>query len=82
MIHWISICLSMQGRGVQSLSGKIPHALEQLSPCITTTEPVLESPQAAITEAMHLELLLCNKGNHCNEKPRWREAPLSATRES
>ena len=82
VIHWIRICLSMRGTGVQSLSGKIPHALEQLSPCVTTTEPVLSSPQAATTEAMHLEPVLCNRRNHCNEKPRWRVGPLSATRES
>ena len=27
--------------------GKISHAMEQLSPCATTTEPVLQSPEAA-----------------------------------
>ena len=32
-------------------SGKIPHAMEQLSPCSATTEPVLESPGAATAEA-------------------------------
>ena len=29
---------------------KIPHAVEQLSPCTTTIEPVLWSPQPAPTE--------------------------------
>ena len=29
------------GRGFEPWSGKIPHAVEQLSPCATTTEPAL-----------------------------------------
>ena len=32
--------------GFDPSSGKIPHAWEQLSPCATTTEPVLWSPGA------------------------------------
>ena len=35
------ICLPMQGNGFEPWSRKIPHAAEQLSPCATTTEPVL-----------------------------------------
>ena len=31
--------------------GRIPHAMEQLSLCATSTEPVLESPGATTTEA-------------------------------
>ena len=31
--------------------GKIPQAAEQLSPCATTTEPALQCPRAATTEA-------------------------------
>ena len=34
-------------------SGNIPHAAEQLSPCATTTEPVLYSPGAATTKPKH-----------------------------
>ena len=30
-----------RGHGFQPWSGKIPHAAEPLSPCATTTEPVL-----------------------------------------
>ena len=30
-----------RGHGFEPWSGKIPHAVEQLSPCTTTTEPVL-----------------------------------------
>ena len=33
---------------------RIPHAAEQLSPCTTTIEPVLQSLGAAITEAVRL----------------------------
>ena len=32
-----------RGHGFEPWSGKIPHATEQLSPCTTTTEPVLYS---------------------------------------
>ena len=28
-----------RGHGFEPWSGKIPHAMKQLSPCITTTEP-------------------------------------------
>ena len=38
------------GDVVQSLIGKNPHAKEQLSPCTTTVQPVLQSPGAATTE--------------------------------
>ena len=30
-----------RGHGFELRSGKIPHAMEQLSPCATTTEPAL-----------------------------------------
>ena len=33
-------------------SGKIPHAVEQLNPCTTTTEPMLWSLGAATTEPL------------------------------
>ena len=43
--QWLRICLAMPGilDGIlfNPWSGKIPHAAEQLSPCITTTEPAL-----------------------------------------
>ena len=55
--QWLRICLPMQGTRVEALSGKIPHAAEQLSPCATTAEPVC------------LEPMLHNKRSHCNEKP-------------
>ena len=40
-----------RGHGFEPWSGKIPHAAEQLSPCATTTEPVLYSLRATTTEA-------------------------------
>ena len=41
VVKWIRICLPMQGTrgyGFSLWSGKIPHAVEQLSPRATTTE--------------------------------------------
>ena len=38
--------------GFNAWSGKIPHALGQLSPGATTTESVLESPGTESTEPM------------------------------
>ena len=40
-----------RGHRFDPCSRKIPHCMEQLSPCATTTEPVLPSPWATITEA-------------------------------
>ena len=37
---WESAC-QCRGHGFDPWSRKIPHAMEQLSPCATTTEPVL-----------------------------------------
>ena len=47
----------MQGTRVWALVWEDPHATEQLSPCVTTTEP--ES----------LEPVLHNKRSHLNEQP-------------
>ena len=66
----------MQERRVQSLVWKIPRVMEQLSPCSTTTEPMLQSPGAGTTEPTYhkywspkaLEPRLCNKRGHHNEK--------------
>ena len=38
--QWLRILLPMQGTQVRALSWTIPHAVEQLSPCTTTTEPM------------------------------------------
>ena len=80
-IHWI-----------QGLGRKIPHALEQLSPCATTTEPVsfwthepgLLRPQLEQLEPVRLEPVL-HQRSHGNENPGHsnEEQPLLAkTRES
>ena len=37
--QWLRICLPVQGTRVRALVRKIPHAMEQLSPRATTTEP-------------------------------------------
>ena len=37
-------------RGFAPWSGKIPHATEQINPCATTTEPVLQSPGTTAPE--------------------------------
>ena len=57
-------------RAFSRWSGKIPHALEQLSPCATATEPVLWSPLATqLLKPKCLEPVLRNKKSHHNEKP-------------
>ena len=53
MVHWLRVCLPAQGTELQSLVGKIPHALEQLSLC---ARAVLWSPGATILKPAHLEL--------------------------
>ena len=66
-----------RGHRFEPWSGKIPHAVEQLSPCAATTEPMLWSPRTTTTEAhvpqllqpLHLEPVLRNKRSHCSEKP-------------
>ena len=58
-------------------AGKNRHAEEQLSPCATSPEPVLQSLRAAATEPIcynywsphTLEPMLHNSRSHCNEKP-------------
>ena len=69
MAQWLRIRLPMEGTWVRALAGKIPHAAEQLSPCATTTEPVLQSLRATTPEPRRLEPVLCNKRSHRNEKP-------------
>ena len=49
-----------RGHRFNPWSRKIPH----ISPCATTTEPTLQ-----LLKPTHLELLLHNKRDHCNEKP-------------
>ena len=41
VVHWLRICMLRQGTWVRSLARDSPRAVEQLSPCASTTEPVL-----------------------------------------
>ena len=41
VVQWLRICLPSRGRGFDPWYGQIPHAVEQLSPCSTATEPGL-----------------------------------------
>ena len=41
VVQWLRIRLPMQGTRVWALVQEIPHAVEQLSPCATTTKPAL-----------------------------------------
>ena len=46
--QWLRICLPMQGHRFDPWSGKIPHGVEQWSPCATTAEahaPRAHAPQ-------------------------------------
>ena len=76
----------MQGTWVQALVWEDPTCrgatkpvrLQLLSLCSRAREPQLLKPA-------HLEPVLHNKRNHCNEKPAHRneqQPPLAATRES
>ena len=52
----------------------IPHAMEQLSPCTTTPEPVLQSPHITITEA-------CELRAHATKEATIMRTPHTAARE-
>ena len=94
VVQWIGIHLPM--RDTSSIPGpgrSHRDAMEQLSPCATTTEPVLWSLEATTTEPMcrkywsqhTLEPVLCNKRSHHSEKPAHYNCEwplLAATRES
>ena len=65
--------------------GKIPCAMEQLSPCTRASEPVLQSPRTATVEPVHPEPVLPSKRSHLKEKPahcNQESPPLAAPRES
>ena len=69
---WESAC-QCRGHGFEPWSGKIPHAVELLGPCATTTEPAC------------LEPVLRNKRGRDSERPTHRDEEwpqLAATRES
>ena len=57
MVQGLRIACQCRGHRFSLWSEKIPHAMEQLSLCATTTE------------ASSLESMLHHKRSHCNEKP-------------
>ena len=63
------------GTLVWSLVREDPHAEEQLSPCITSMEPVLEAAMEPGSSSFWAQVLqplkpaLCNKRRHRNKKP-------------
>ncbi|KAG5202099.1 hypothetical protein JEQ12_003489 [Ovis aries] len=65
-------------RSLSNLSNrKIPHSVEQLSPCPTTTEPVCCDDEVHTPEpALH------GKRSHCNEKPELHNEEEPPTRRS
>ena len=71
---WESAC-QCRGHGFKPWSGKIPHAVEQVSPCATTRacalEPVSHNYWARVPQLLkpaHLEPVLHNERSHRNEK--------------
>ena len=71
--------------GFDSWSQKIPHASEQLSPCTTTTEPVLQNSRAAAVEPTgRLQPMLCNESLNTatREQPLRQEKPAQRGRPS
>ena len=54
--QWMGICLAMPETQVQSLVQEATTCTEQLSPCTTTTEPVLKpaSPRAHMLQLLSL----------------------------
>ena len=72
---WISgkqSTLQYKGHWFHPLFRKIPHAMEQLSLCTTTVEPVNCSYWAWVPQLLKcscLEPVLCNKGSHCSGRP-------------
>ena len=62
--------------GFDPWSRKTPHALEQLSPSATTTEPMLQSPCSATREATGMRSLLTAMKSSPH-LPNWRKGPAS-----
>ena len=50
--QWYLIHLPVLETWVRSLVQEVPHVLEQLTPCVTTIDPVLWSPGAKTTDSV------------------------------
>ena len=64
VVQWFGIPCQCRAYGCDSWPGKTPHAVEQLSPGVTSTEPHTTSTE---TRA-RLEPVFHKKGSHCKEK--------------
>ena len=53
----IKNCLPIKQTQVQSLIQKIPHDTRHLSPCVTTTEPVLWNPGATTPDTLRVHAI-------------------------
>ena len=53
VVQWLRICLAMQGDLglIPGWGTKIPHATEQLSPCVATIEPTCSRLHATPRES-------------------------------
>ena len=80
VFQWFRIALQCKGHHFDPWLGKIPRAIEQLSPCATTTT----KPTPQLLKPRYLEPML-RRRSHCKEKPMHHheeQPPLTATRES
>ena len=64
---WESAC-QCRGYGFDLWFVKIPHAMNQLSPSVTT-EPVLRAQNLQLLKPVCLGSVLCEKRSHCKETP-------------
>ena len=69
LMQWIRICLPMQGTQVQSLVWEDPTHRGITNLYRTTTEPVLQKPEAAATKARAPRSPCSRQENHHTEKP-------------
>ena len=84
VVQWLRVYLAMQVHQFDPWSGKIPHALEQLSLCTTANKPALQSLRATTTKPVCLECVLCKRRRYHNKKPircNQRQPLLNVTRE-
>ena len=73
-----------RGHRLNPWSWKILHAMGQLSPCSQLLSPHSRACASQLLKPECLELVLCNKRSHYNEKPVYHQriVPARQTRES
>ena len=84
VVQCLGIYWQREGHQFNPWSGRIPHAVEQLSLCTTTMEPLSDDYWALVLQRLvpvHLTPVLCNKRRHRKDKPEYpnEEKPLFAT---